>query len=99
MIRSVPDMMRFKNPENHDMEPDDPARKGLLKLRDTQGVMTTALALKMYRCLHEKYPDSLAALVPEILPKLPLKSRFEYVRRGDAFEIRGNPAMISRPNY
>lgn len=85
--------------KNHDMEPDDPARKGLLKLRDTQGVMTTALALKLYRCLHEKYPDSLAALVPEILPKLPLDSRFEYVRRGDSFEIRGKPAMISRPNY
>lgn len=86
--------------KNHDMEPDDPVRKGLLKLRDTQGVMTTALALKLYRCLHEKYPDSTAALVPEILPKLPLDSRFEYVRRGDSFEIRGKSAtMISRPNY
>ena len=84
---------------NHDMEPDDPARKGLLELRDTQGVMTVALALKLYRCLHEKYPDSLAALVPEILPKLPLDSRFEYVRRGDSFKIRGKPAMHSRPNY
>ena len=85
--------------KNHDMEPDDPARKGLLELRDTQGVMTAALALKLYRCLHEKYPDSLAALVPEILPKLPLDSRFEYVRKGDSFEIRGKPAMHSRANY
>lgn len=85
--------------KHHDMEPDDPVRKGLLELRDTQGIMTTALALKLYRCLHEKYPDSLAALVPVILPKLPLGSRFEYVRRGDSFEIRGKPAMISRPNY
>jgi len=85
--------------KNHDMEPDDPARKGLLELRNTQGVMMTALALKLYRCLHEKYPDSLAALVPEILPKLPLDSRFEYVRRSESFEIRGKPAMISKPNY
>ena len=29
--------------KNHDMEPDDPARKSLLELRDAQGVMTTAL--------------------------------------------------------
>jgi hypothetical protein len=85
--------------KNHDMELNDPLRKGLQELRDTQGVMMAALALKLYRCLHEKYPDSLAALVPEILPKLPLDSRFEYVRRGDSFEIRGKPAMISRPNY
>lgn len=95
--------------ENHDLPPEDLNRPSFLRVMGTKGVLETAFALKLYRSLHGKYPDSTAALVPEILASLPLDpvtgKPFRYVLKKDHFELfseafnRGTPLLISEPRY
>ena len=95
--------------ENHDLPPEDLNRPSFLRVMGTKGVLETAFALKLYRSLHGKYPDSTAALVPEILASLPLdpvtKKPFRYVLKKDYFELfsetfkQKTPLLVSEPRY
>ena len=94
---------------HHDFAKDDPAREGYLKVISSKGCLETALALKLFRSLHGKYPESTAVLVPEILPKLPLDpvsgKPFRYVLKKDNFELfsaafkRPHALVISKTQY
>ena len=94
---------------HHDIPEDDPIREGYRKSVSSKGCLETALALKLYRSLHGKYPVSAAALVPEIVPQLPLDpvtgKPFRYVLKKDHFELfsedfnRMNPLLVSEPRY
>ena len=95
--------------EHHDLPPDDPSRRGFLKVMGIKGCLETAFALKLYRSLHGKYPVSTTALVPELLSTLPLdpvtKKPFRYVRKNNGFELFSEafgsrtPLLISEPRY
>ncbi len=56
-----------------------------------EALLQTALALKLYRSLHGEYPDSLEALVPELLPRLPNLAAtgkpLLYYKLGSGFEL------------
>ena len=75
----------------HNFPADDPIRENYLRLIISKGCNETALALKLYRSLHGKYPKSTTALVPEILPELPLDpvtgNPFRYKLKGNDFEL------------
>lgn len=53
----------------------------------TSALTRTAAALAVYRARHGEYPDELAALVPDVLPELPLdlysEKPFIYERKSD----------------
>jgi hypothetical protein len=95
--------------EHRDLSADDPIRPGFLQITASKGCLETAFALKLYRSIHGKYPDSTAALVPEILSALPLDpvtgKMFRYVLKKDHFELfsdafdRKTPLLISEPRY
>ena len=96
--------------EHRDLPPDDPSRRGFLKVMATKRVLETALALKLYRSLHGHYPRSLAELTPEILTEEPLNPAtgkpLAYRLLADGFEISVEGAefkpaiqLRSRPAY
>ena len=54
--------------------------------------MTLVLALKIYKLKYGKYPDSIDALVPEIIPTAPplnpyLGQKYEYAKNDNGFTI------------
>lgn len=91
-------------------EKDDPSRWSFQTIAARKRIMETALALKLYCSLHGHYPIVLSALVPEILPKLPLNpmngKEIKYRMNKDRFEISLESENIkyqirlkSSPNY
>lgn len=57
----------------------------------SHAILPTLMALKLYRSLHGRYPEKLEALVPEILPRLPVDPAtgkpFVYAPEGSGFTL------------
>jgi len=67
------------------------------RYRTTAAQYKLALALLLYRTEHGVFPERLTALVPAILPRLPVTAftgqPFSYRRTADGFELTGNDGV------